>query len=52
MKKRNLVIQKFNVEIMRYEQPYPFTTKPVLQHTRKRDDITARNFEEVIEIQM
>ena len=49
MKKRNLVIQKFNVEIMRYEQPYPFTTKPVLQHTRKRDDITARNFEEVIE---
>jgi len=49
MKKQNLVKQKFNVEIMRYEQPYPFTTKPVLQYTRKRDDITARNFEEVIE---
>ena len=54
---RNLVKQKFNVvSMVYYEQPYhasklpiAFSTKPVFQYTREHGDITARDFEEVVE---
>ena len=54
---RTLVKQKFNVvSMVYYEQPYhasklpiAFSTKPVFQYTREHGDITARNFEEVVE---